>query len=229
MNGPKLCDERAAALRAAARSCCWVVLPGCVAGLCCRAKWSGWDAGLVGCAGPLLVSLGSGPPARLPHARLRLGVVDLEARPGLAATRCHRGHALQATRYSGLEWLISRFALALPPPAATAAWLRRPRGPAAWPSDWLLGAQGACKPRGAPVLGGVCVLDRLRSHSERHNLSRLLSSIRIGSLPATVRLEPRGAWDMSPCEASEWWAIGSLGEGAALRGGFCTPMGYVRG
>ena len=33
MNGPKLCDERAAALRAAARSCCWVVLPGCVAGL----------------------------------------------------------------------------------------------------------------------------------------------------------------------------------------------------
>ena len=139
--------------------CCRVVLPGCVAGLCCRAKWSGWDAGLVGCAGPLLVSLGSGPPARLPHARLRLGVVDLEARPGLAATRRHRGHTLQATRYSGLEWLISRLVLALPPPAATAAWLRRPRGPAAWPSDWLLGAQGACKSRAAPVSGGLCVLD----------------------------------------------------------------------
>ena len=180
MNAPSLCDERAAALRAAARLCCWFVLLVCVAGLCCRAEWSGWDAGLVGCAGPLLVSLGGGPPARLPHVSLRLGVVYLEARPGLAATRRHRGWALQTTRYrgsamqaarcSGSEWFISRLALALPPPAATAAGPCRPRGTAARPCrprgaaarprDRLLGAQGACKPRGAPVSGGVGVLDR---------------------------------------------------------------------
>ena len=160
-----------------------------VAGLCCRAEWSGWDAGLVGCAGPLHVSLGGGPPARLPHVSLRLGVVYLEARPGLAATRRHRGWALQTTRCSGSEWFISRLAwpccrpppprlgpashavqrlgvvdleagLALLPPAATAPGPCRPRGTAARPRDRLLGAQGACKPRGAPVAGGVGVLDR---------------------------------------------------------------------
>ena len=36
-------------------------------------------------AGPLCVPVGGGPPARSPHASLRLGVVDLEARPGPAA------------------------------------------------------------------------------------------------------------------------------------------------
>ena len=152
-----------------------------VAGLCCWVVLLGCVAGLNG----------------------QVGTLDWLVVPGLCLCRwavarprdCH-------TRACDSEWLISRLVLALPPPAATAAWLRRPRGPAAWPSDWLLGAQGACKSRAAPVSGGLCVLDRLRSHSERHNLSRLLSSIRIGSLPATVRLEPRGARGMSPCEAS---------------------------
>ena len=36
------------------------------------------------------VPVGGGPPARSPHARLRLGVVDLEARPGPAAALGHR-------------------------------------------------------------------------------------------------------------------------------------------
>ena len=43
--------------------------------------------------------VGGGPPARSPHASLRLGVVDLEARPGPAATHRHRGQAPQATRH----------------------------------------------------------------------------------------------------------------------------------
>ena len=34
--------------------------------------------------------VGGGPPARSSHASLRLGVVDLEARPGPAATHRHR-------------------------------------------------------------------------------------------------------------------------------------------
>ena len=38
--------------------------------------------------------VGGGPPARSPHASLRLGVVDLEARPGLAAAHGRRSRAL---------------------------------------------------------------------------------------------------------------------------------------
>ena len=151
MNAPSLRDERAAALQAAARLCCraewsgWdaglvgcagplivlpgcvaglccrVVLLGCVAGLCCRVEWSGWDAGLVGCAGPLLVSLGGGPPARLPHVSLRLGVVYLEARPGLAATRRHRGWALQTTRYRGSAMQAARCSGSAPRPVTWSA------------------------------------------------------------------------------------------------------------
>ena len=40
---------------------------------------------------PVLVPEGGGPPARSPHASLRLGVVDLEARPGPAAALRHPG------------------------------------------------------------------------------------------------------------------------------------------
>ena len=36
------------------------------------------------------VPVGGGPPARSPHASLRLGVIDLEARPGPAAAPGHR-------------------------------------------------------------------------------------------------------------------------------------------
>ena len=43
---------------------------------------------------PVLVPEGGGPPARSPHASLRLGVVDLEARPGPAAALRHPGMRL---------------------------------------------------------------------------------------------------------------------------------------
>ena len=47
---------------------------------------------VLSCPGePVLVPEGGGPPARSPHASLRLGVVDLEARPGPAAALRHRG------------------------------------------------------------------------------------------------------------------------------------------
>ena len=156
-----------------------------------------WRCWCSGCWSRLLcVPVGGGPPASRPRCELR-SARRLEARPGPATAHRHCGRSLRRPPHQwGLVagvWLgAPSRSLALPPLAATAA----------RPSDWLLGAQGVCKPRGAPVSGGVCVLDRLRSHSERHNLSRLLSSIRIGSLPATVRLEPRGARGMSPCEAS---------------------------
>ena len=42
----------------------------------------------------VLVPVGGAPPARSPHASLRLGVVDLEARPGPAAAHRHRGSSL---------------------------------------------------------------------------------------------------------------------------------------
>ena len=44
-------------------------------------------------AGLLEAPAGGGPPARSPHASLRLGVVDLEARPGPATAHRHRGQA----------------------------------------------------------------------------------------------------------------------------------------
>ena len=50
-------------------------------------------------AGLLGAPVGSGPPARSPHASLRLGVVDLEARPGPAAAHGHRGLAHQSLRH----------------------------------------------------------------------------------------------------------------------------------
>ena len=47
---------------------------------------------VLSCPGePVLVTEGGGPPARSPHASLRLGVVDLEARPGPAAALSHPG------------------------------------------------------------------------------------------------------------------------------------------
>ena len=50
-------------------------------------------------AGLLGVPVGGCPPARSPHASLRLGVVDLEARPGPAAAHGHRGLAHQSLRH----------------------------------------------------------------------------------------------------------------------------------
>ena len=94
---------------------------------------------------PLCVPVGGGPPARSPHASLRLGVVDLEARPGPAATHRHRG------------W-------APPPPTGTAAGPhRRPRAPqpgSAAPTGTAVpsGPSGALHTSGAWLLmcGSVC-------------------------------------------------------------------------
>ena len=52
---------------------------------------------VVGCC---CVPVGGGPPARSPHASLRLGVVDLEAWPSSAAAHRHLGPAPRATRAS---------------------------------------------------------------------------------------------------------------------------------
>ena len=76
------------------------------------------------------------------HTRAwRLGVVDLEARPGPAATHRHRGLAPQAPRRPpigrcslsvrcrpGPATAHRHRGLALLPPTGTAAWPRRPRG-----------------------------------------------------------------------------------------------------
>ena len=69
-------------------------MPGrwCGAGLLC-CSWRRWCSGRRR-ARPLYVPVGGGPPARSPHASLRLGVVDLEARPGPAATHGQRSLAL---------------------------------------------------------------------------------------------------------------------------------------
>ena len=63
----------------------------------CVPAGGGPPRGLFCWAWPLCVPVGGGPPARSPHASLRLGVVDLEARPGPATAHRHRGQALQAS------------------------------------------------------------------------------------------------------------------------------------
>ena len=93
-------------------------------------------------AGPLCVPVGGGPPARSPHTSLRLGVVDLEARPGPATAHRHRG---QAPRFAArpcppappapstpvglgcccVAWRVgSKPGQAQPPPTGAAAWPR---------------------------------------------------------------------------------------------------------
>ena len=112
--------------------------PVCGAGLLCGAR-------------PLCVPVGGGPPARSPHASLRLGVVDLEARPGPAATHRHRGQALRRPPASSTPVgpghcsaalrVVSKPGQALPPPTGTAA---DPSGAlhtgGAWCADVWLGA-----------------------------------------------------------------------------------------
>ena len=70
---------------AVSRCCLWLVAP--------RVFWA--PRGLPCWAWPLCVPVGGGPPARSPHASLRLGVVDLEARPGPATAHRHRGLAFR--------------------------------------------------------------------------------------------------------------------------------------
>ena len=59
---------------------------------------------LPGSVWSLCVPVGGGPPARSPHASLRLGVVDLEARPGPAATHRHHDQALRSLRRPPHLW-----------------------------------------------------------------------------------------------------------------------------
>ena len=88
------------------------------------------------------VPVGGGPPARSPHASLRLGVVDLEARPGPAAAHRHPPHrwgfSLLCTSHPGLAAHGRRrqapqpgsAGLAVPSMREPAARSRRSRSPA---------------------------------------------------------------------------------------------------
>ena len=67
------------------------------------------------------------PPARSPHVSLRLGVVDLEARPCPPVPPAPSTPA--APGRWGVAWrVVSKPGQALPLPSGTAAWPRRPRG-----------------------------------------------------------------------------------------------------
>ena len=79
-------------------------------------------------AGPLCVPVGGGPPARSPHASLRLGVVDLEARPGPAATHRHRGQAPPPPTDTAARPCASK-------PARALRSLRRPPHQWGWVAD----------------------------------------------------------------------------------------------
>ena len=57
-------------------------------------------------AGLLGVPVGGGPPARSPHASFRLGVIDLEARPGPAAAHGHRSQANVAIVHPAISHAI---------------------------------------------------------------------------------------------------------------------------
>lgn len=155
----------------------------CVAGLCCRVVLLGCVAGLNGQVGTLdwLVGRAFACVAGWRLAR-EIATRELATRSGLSR---------------GSPWPCRH-----PPP---------PRlGPADHAVQRLGPATGYLERRGRASLGvlllragwafwiGSCHLDRLCSHSERHNLSRLLSPIRIGPLPATVRMELWGARGMSP-------------------------------
>ena len=96
------------------------------------AVWSGCGAGLLG------VPVGGGPPARSPHASLRLGAIDLEARPGPAAADGHRSQAL-------------------PPPMGPQSGPAAAHGPAVRPS----GPSGALHTSGALLADGArCVVSK---------------------------------------------------------------------
>ena len=100
----------------------------CMPGRCCGAGLlcCSWRRGCSGRrrARPLYVPVGGGPPARSPHASLRLGVVDLEARPGPASTHRHRGQAIRRPPHR--RQLVSR---------SQARHSRRPWAPQPGPPD----------------------------------------------------------------------------------------------
>ncbi len=114
---------------------------------------------------PVLVPEGGGPPARSPHASLRLGVVDLEARPGPAAALRHRGCGCVTGSHLAPESAAAAspvFRVPPGPPARSPSALRacglarrleaRP-GPAVTPAPFTL----PCGPAGTLHTGGVGV------------------------------------------------------------------------
>ena len=111
-------------------------------GLTCR-------AGLLCGARPLCVPVGGGPPARSPHASLRLGVVDLEARPGPAATHRHRGRALRSLRRPPHLWGRVTVRQLYASSRCLARSRHRPRAPQPGPPV----PPGPSNPSNRPVLG----------------------------------------------------------------------------
>ena len=96
---------------------------------------------------PVLVPEGGGPPARSPHASLRLGVVDLEARPGPAAALRHPECTL-ARRHPPHWWrgcVVSGQAL------------RSRQHPPHWWRGCVVGGQALPPPSGTEVVAASLV------------------------------------------------------------------------
>ena len=148
---------------------------------------------------PVLVPEGGGPPARSPHASLRLGVVDLEARPGPAA----------ALRHPGMH-------LGPPAPSTLVAWVCRGRpGPAA-----------ALRHRGCGCVAGVPgAVGPARPLAVRAASLRLGASARSPARPCgpdgTLHTGGGGvSWAARPCRRPQApgnapWPAGTLHTGGA--------------
>ena len=94
--------------------------------------------------------MGGGPPARSPHASLRLGVVDLEARPGPAAAHGRRSQVHQSLRRPPHQWRLVADVWLGASSRSPARPRRRPRAPlpgpvgqAAWLSETAVTFAGA--------------------------------------------------------------------------------------
>ena len=113
--------------------------------------WHRWCSGCCLCvwAGLLCAPVGGGPPARSPHASLRLGVIDLEARPGPAAAHGHRTLAwptnlFGALHTSGAWCAVCGGASSRCPAGPAAASYRSGRVVCVLPGLVLCGIRGAC-------------------------------------------------------------------------------------
>ena len=139
------------------------------------------------------------PPARSPHASLRLGVVDLEARP------CPPFPPPPSTPAApgrwGVAWrVVSKPGQALPPPTGTAAWPRRLRdglqsGVRAYPGPAAAFRVGVCGECGR-IRIGCRYPDRLLSYPDLRYLSGCLLPIRMCCSLGAVASVRGGHW---PC------------------------------
>ena len=149
-------------------------------------------------AGLLCAPVGGGPPARSRHASLRLGVIDLEARPGPAAAHGHR-------------------TLAPPSPTGAAAWpCHRPRAPLPGPGLlyvaqwWLSIINFACN---SPVACSNIEFASLE-------LQRFLGLLKFGP----IELHAKFVWRW-PCEPALALPTGrSPHRGRVLRLLGCLPL-----